>query len=383
MIWMGALAVIAFASVVLPLAFRKVEAVDAADATPVVLADQLEEVQRDFERNLISKAEADAARVEIKRRILASARAAASQARLSRSEGRRSLWLAALFVPALAAGYYLIMGSPEVASLAYADRQEERAEQRQIEELTEKLYARLMTDPDGGASEGWRLLGQTYARMGKYPEAVRAFEVLTTREDATSETFSRLAEALINAENGIVTPKAENTIDRAILLDSSNPAGAFYKSVALEQRGEEAEAHTMLVSMLEASDGFAPWMEAFVGRANSLAEKLGRDPVSLSAFAPAMASTPGPTAEDVAAAGEMSEQDRSDFIRSMVERLASRLEDEPNDIDGWIRLANAYNVLGEQENARDALEQASGLLSTVDERDPRHDIVINGLRALD
>ena len=70
---------------------------------------------------------------------------------------------------------------------------------------------------------------------------------------------------------------------------------------------------------------------------------------------------PGPTIEDVEAASKMTGEDRMAFIRSMVERLADRLKDEPNDLKGWQRLARAYQVLGEKEKAEDALARIRAL----------------------
>lgn len=383
--WMGLIAVIAVIFVILPLiASRGGVPEEADDSKPAVLMDQLDEVQRDFDRKLISEAEAAAATVEIKRRILAAARQAGPKKSANSSSGRVALLVAAVFVPAFSIGYYLIMGNPEVSSLAFADRQEERAEQQKINELTQKLAARLSEDPDGGASEGWMLLGQTYYRMGRYEQAVESFDKVAKRDDATSAVFSMLAEALIQTENGIVTPRAEAAADRAMELDDRNPAGAFYKAMALEQRGNEREAHDLLVARLNDADGYGTWMEAFVARANTIGEKIGRTPLSMADFAPALASAPavGPTQEDVAAASEMSTEDRADFIRSMVDRLATRLEEEPGDLDGWLRLANAYKVLGETDQAREALTRASTLLAGLGPDDPRRDAVNQAMQEL-
>jgi cytochrome c-type biogenesis protein CcmH len=66
----------------------------------------------------------------------------------------------------------------------------------------------------------------------------------------------------------------------------------------------------------------------------------------------------GPTQEQVADAKNMSTKDRDAMIQSMVARLAERLESEPNDAEGWVRLARSYNVLKLPEKARDALAQA-------------------------
>ncbi|MGB9646917.1 MAG: c-type cytochrome biogenesis protein CcmI, partial [Stellaceae bacterium] len=67
----------------------------------------------------------------------------------------------------------------------------------------------------------------------------------------------------------------------------------------------------------------------------------------------------GPTARDVAAAQSMSPEERQAMIRSMVDRLAARLEQNPNDKDGWNRLAHAYDVLGETEKAKAARTRAA------------------------
>ena len=45
----------------------------------------------------------------------------------------------------------------------------------------------------------------------------------------------------------------------------------------------------------------------------------------------------------------------------MVDRLASRLEREPGDLEGWLRLARAYDVLSEPARSRGALERAAAL----------------------
>ena len=57
----------------------------------------------------------------------------------------------------------------------------------------------------------------------------------------------------------------------------------------------------------------------------------------------------------------MSPEDRAQMIRGMVQRLADRLEENPNDREGWLRLGRAYEVLGEAENARQAFDKAKAL----------------------
>jgi len=57
----------------------------------------------------------------------------------------------------------------------------------------------------------------------------------------------------------------------------------------------------------------------------------------------------GPTAEQMQAAQEMTPEQRAEMILAMVEGLAARLEEDPNDEQGWTRLIRARTVLGQEE----------------------------------
>ena len=383
MIW-AFFILLGFAAVILmsmPLLRYKGMVVTSSQATPAILLDQLGEIARDLERGIISEAEAKAAEREIKRRILQESRKAKVASSRTTKEGRTTLLFSILFVPALAVGYYAYMGSPEISGIAYAERTAEREEAAKIAELATKLFNQLSNDPDGGQSEGWMLLGQTYSKMGQFEAAANAFAIVSKRPEADSGVFSMLGEVLIFAEQGIVTPPAEAAIDKALALDPKNPAGIYYKAVALSQSGASEQAYDLLVSTLNNLDGFYPWMETLVIEANRIGGEINKAPISLASFAPMM-SAPGPTGEDIANAESMTDEDRQAFIRSMVERLATRLEDEPEDLDGWMRLGNAYTVLGETDLAISALEQAQKLLVNAPTDDPRLQSVKRALEDL-
>ena len=383
MIWslFAVLSLVAAILMGMPLLRRRQEVLASSNATPAVLLDQLDELNRDLDRGVISAAEAQAAEQELKQRILSEARRPESSKVRSGEDGRVVLLISVIFVPALALGYYAFNGSPEVSGIAFAERTAERQEAAKIAELTDELSEKLASDPQGGPSDGWMLLGQTYSRMGRFVDAANAFNTVAKRPEANSAVFSMMAEALINEEQGVVTLRAEAAIDSAINLDPANPAAVFYKAVALAQDGEPNEAHDLLVARLDNSDGFHPWMQSFVVEANRIGGEVGAAPLSVASFAP-MATTPGPTAEDITNAQDMAEVDRQAFIRSMVDRLAMRLEDESDDLDGWMRLGNAYSVLGDIASAVVAFERAETLLLDVPETDQRRSVVANALIGL-
>lgn len=368
-----------------PILWKQSDFLGRKTGTMAILRDQLNEIDADVKRNVLSAAEAEGATIEIKRRILALEKSApntdqTAKNNVSKGQGRWLLATGAVLAPAFAVGLYSLLGSPETASQPYASRVEETQELARMAEVTARLQQRLEADPES-PTEGWILLGQTYMRMNRYDDAVYVFEKLIKRSDASSGTFSQYAEALVAAERGLVTPKAEAAADRALVLDTDNVAGTYYKALALEQSGAQKRAFDMLKERLERETAFAQWMPTLLAQANRIAATIGEQPVRVGPVA--NLNMPAPTTADIEAAGAMSQEDRQAFIRSMVDRLATRLEEEPEDLDGWLRLARAYLVLGERAKALEAYRSAEKLLEPLPASDERHRIVRQGLDQLE
>ena len=383
MIWvvLAGLAALGATMMLFPLRRSGEVMADRNASAVTVHADQLREIEKDAERGLISNDEAKSAKIEVERRLIALERTKPTVG-IVETGGRRTVWAMALIVPLIAGFLYIQLGSPGIPGVPFADRQDERAEQAQIAELTARLLERLRSDPEGGPTEGWVLLGQTFMRMGRYVDAAAAMENVINRDDATASVLSQYAEALVAAEDGIVTLKARQVFARAREMDPTNPATTFYEAIALEQAGDKEQAHDLLISRLEEAAGPAAWMEPFIAQANRIGAAIGREPVSLASFAATTSSVPGPTQEDVATASEMSEAEKDAFIRSMVDRLAVRLSDEPNDLDGWMRLGKAYRVLGEMDKARQSYETAERLAKNLAMSDPRRQAILEALSNL-
>uniref|UniRef100_UPI0035AD8190 tetratricopeptide repeat protein n=1 Tax=Dongia sp. TaxID=1977262 RepID=UPI0035AD8190 len=100
------------------------------------------------------------------------------------------------------------------------------------------------------------------------------------------------------------------------------------------------------------------------GLGNNAGENATDEVAGRSTGAPAegnSGATPGPSAADIAAAEGMTAEQQQAFINDMVTRLADKLKANPGDLDGWIRLARAYQVLQRVEEARDAWGKAATL----------------------
>jgi cytochrome c-type biogenesis protein CcmH len=293
------------------------------------------------------------------------------------SGGVTLLVISALTIPVMGFALYALRGAPEIPSQPFAERAAEQEEVSEVAQLAETLRTRLLEDPNGGPSEGWMLLGQTYMRMNRFGPASEAFARVAVRPEADSSVHSQYAEALIAQDNGVITQTASRAIAQAMTLDPMNPAAVYYRARELAQDGLLRDARASLLRRIQAAQGFEPWMGVLLEAANQFGEEIGiEEPVTLQDFAPmfnaqAQQQPPaGPSPEDVQAAQEMSGEDRAAFIQSMVDGLAARLEEEPGDLDGWVRLARAFTVLGNSEGALDAAERARALAEILPSDDP-------------
>src|SRR5262249_30894904 len=156
--------------------------------------------------------------------------------------------------------------------------------------------------------------------------------------------------------DGQVTPAARAAFGQALTLDPKDARARFYMALADSQAGHLDTALAQWVALEADSPADAPWRGMLASEIHGTAQKLGRDPATLPGRKLAPATTPappaasgtqsGPTDQDIAKAAAMTPEQRAAFVDSMVSGLAAKLKDHPEDIDGWLRLANAYDKLG-------------------------------------
>jgi cytochrome c-type biogenesis protein CcmH len=336
-----------------------------------VYRDQLAELDRDRDAGRIGPSEAEAARIEVSRRLLAAAdadRSSTDSAMLKPSPWpRRIVALAALIVlPLGAVSLYLVLGAPGLPSQPLAARLEKPADQRSVETLVAQVEAHLEKNPNDG--RGWEILAPIYLRIGRFSEAVKARTNALAFSGETAERQSGLGEALVAAAQGIVTAEATKAFKRAIELDPKAPQPRFYLGLAAEQDGHPEEAAKRWRAMIDDAPPNAPWL-GFVREALAHVDPN----------AAAGAAAPGPSTADVAAAADLSPQQRQAMVRGMVEQLATRLKGNGSDLDGWLRLMRAYMVLGERDNARAAAADARRALAGDADKVRRIDAAAKGL----
>ena len=315
-----------------------------------VYRDQMRELERDRTAGLIGSAEAEAARVEISRRLLAAADAEGQAPSASLAPWRRRFIAVAALIalPFGAVALYLALGFPGLPDQPLAARTN-GPENRSIAALVAQVEDRLERNPQDG--RGWEVLGPVYMRLGRFDDAVKARRHAVRLLGASPTREADLGEALVAAANGVVTADAKAAFDRALALDARDPRAKFFAGLAAQQDGNDAKAAAIWRDLLAHAPADAPW-------ANIVRQSLAR----LENAKPQPA-TPGPGAADVAAAADKSPEARVQMVRGMVERLAERLARDGSDLDGWVRLVRAYLVLGDHERARGAAADARRALA--------------------
>ncbi|WP_370155887.1 c-type cytochrome biogenesis protein CcmI [Ferrovibrio sp.] len=374
MLWLGfiLLVLVAAGFLLWPLLRSRQVAAGRRDHDLAVYRAQLAEVEQDLARNTISGTEAAAARLEIQRRLLRADTAEAgggTAAPLRAGPAIRFATLSALLlVPLLGGGLYLALGRPEAADFDRVTARARAEQQARLQAETETLIARLRTrlqaEPD--LVDGWLLLGRSLLSTDRPDEAAAALDQAVALQPDNPEALALRGEARTLAADGAVTPAAEQDFQAVLSRDPEHPGARYYLGLARLQEGDTRGAYDDWHALAAAAPADAPWLGLVQGRLRELAPRLGiplatavpepRPPSAASPAAPP--AMPGPDRAQVEAAQQMSEAERTEMIRGMVDRLAARLQEQPADPEGWLRLARARQVLGEAEAAREALRQA-------------------------
>jgi cytochrome c-type biogenesis protein CcmH len=333
---------------------------DSFDAA--VYRDQLGEIDSDRARGLIGAEEAEAARVEIARRLLAAdSKARASEPATPASPSARTAMIAVgATLPLLALGLYLAFGSPRLPDQPLAARLEDPDSDRNLEALVARAEARLRQHPDEG--EGWEVIAPVYLSWQRYADAAEAYGQAIKLLGPSAKRLSGQGQALVLANNGVVTEEARRALERAHDLDQTLLEPRILLAIAKEQDGQFGQAIEDWRALLSSADAEAPW-RAMVEQRIALAEAhLSGKPVAETeapASLPAGAQGQGaPSASDLAAAQAMSPADRQAMIEQMVGRLAARLDQDGGDLPGWLKLVRAYSVLDRKDDAQKALLRA-------------------------
>ena len=344
-----------------------------------VYRDQLSELERDQKAGLIPDSEADAARNEVSRRILAAQAELASEAKAARPV---PAWLpiaTGVAVPLIALGGYLQIGRPDLPAQPLQARIDGAVANQDMAAMVRQVEQHLEQKPND--ARGWMVLAPAYKRIGRYNDAANAYKKALAISGPDADLMTDMGESLVLANNGLVSNEAQEVFEAVQQAAPKHMKARYYVALAHQQEGKTADAIAGWTAMLAESAPDAPWRAAVEQQITSAGGQVPDAPAMTSGQMPKipplassqMSKAPAPaggqmpkgpalTEEQIQQGREMSTTDRTAMIRSMVEGLDERLTEDGADIDAWLRLIRARMVLGEKDKAADALNRASEAL---------------------
>ena len=338
-----------------------------------VYAEQLRGLERDLAKGVLRDEEFAAMRAEIGRRMISAARASGHQPNPSAQD--RGLWAFAggsILACLLGAGLYSQIGAPSVPDSPIAERYTQSETLKANRSAQETAEARApandtATDPDyvqlvtelraalearPGDIQGHELLAKAESRLGNFASAHQAqARVLELKgAEATADEWYAYAELLIMAADTYISREAETALREALRRDPNHKLALFRMGMYFDAIGRPDRTFGIWRKLLEAGPETAPYIPLIRRTITDLAQIAGvnYDPPAVK----------GPSAEDMQFAEEMSAEDRSAMIASMVTGLADRLATEGGPATDWAQLIVAYGVLGEITSAREIFDEA-------------------------
>lgn len=300
---------------------------------------QLAEIERDEAQRLVAPEDAQGAKAEAARRLIAADAAIEPLPTVSRNRARLVSVGALIFVPVLALSLYAAIGHPDLPDAPLSARLDATPARMDLAAAIAKIEAHLVQHPDDG--RGYEVLAPVYLKMGRAADAVNAARAALRLLGETPGRYALYGETLVAAAKGVVTPEAKQSFEAAMAKDSSAAKPLFFLGLAAAQDKDNARAREIWSKLVAEAPEGAPWAQALRERIAALGAKPESTQDGLAAKIAALPE-----------AGQMT------AIRGMVEKLASRLAQNGQDLEGWLRLVRSYTVLHESAKARSALTEA-------------------------
>jgi cytochrome c-type biogenesis protein CcmH len=359
-----------------------------------IYRDQLREIDRDVARGVISPQEAEDTRVEISRKLLAAAdeesrEGAASGAPRAASRAMVAVWT--LLAVGLTGWIYVGQGAPGFEDQPLAERLARQAEARANRPRQAEVEAIIAEDqaaadqagaegplrPEIAAGEeaadpehlalvdqlmevlaerpndlqGHRLLVSSLGALGRFAEArvaqERVVEILG--DEVGPDDLVGLAELMVTAAAGYVSPEAEAALSRALAVDPRHPVGRYYSGLTVLQGGRPDLAYRLWAGLLEEGPPEAPWVQAIEMDIEAVALMAGM-PVpgtGVPSGEPAPEGpAPGIAMPPPGAPLPEFDDDTRGMVEGMVASLGSRLATEGGAPSEWAQLIRSLGVLG-------------------------------------
>ncbi len=288
MLWIVLLAMTlaVVAALVLPLMRKQGVSPARVNYDVVVYRDQLAEIERDVERGVITQDQAEAARAEVLRRMLAAEDAELATKAPSGGFGPKlrlaAVALIALLIPAGAAAMYFNLGSPNLPGQPFAHRTDQPKAVK-VSSQTLRMEAALNAKP---SIAGYQALVHMYEADNDYKDAARVARRVIDLGANDAASWSEYGETVVVAADGQVVPEAMQAFLKAMTIEPRSERSRFYIGLAEAQIGNLKQAVAIWRDLERDSDAQAPWMHMLKEHIAAYSKEGGFDPATVTPQAP-------------------------------------------------------------------------------------------------
>lgn len=234
---------------------------------------QFAEIEQDLASGVLDAAQYELAKTELERRMLDEVTSSPLAATVAKPDRRLAVILVFL-VPLTAFWLYVKIGNPEaiVNPTGAAMMDGKPMTQADVEGLLASLAAKLEKNPDDGA--GWVLLGNSYVKIGKYAEAVKAYEQATKKITDNAQLYADYADALAATNDYKLEGLPVELANQALKIDARNIKAKMLLATAAYDRQDYKEAIALwekIITELPKEAEIIPDIKAAIAKAQSLA----------------------------------------------------------------------------------------------------------------
>ncbi|MFQ5659664.1 MAG: c-type cytochrome biogenesis protein CcmI [Gammaproteobacteria bacterium] len=276
--------------------FRRpsIQADDTNQRSVVIYRERLAELERDKDLDVLSPDQMEAAKRELERSLLAEiddkpGKTDKGAGNTKPFQDRITAGLITLLLPVIAVSIYFRLGQPDlIAELNKGSAQRnagmEQKDTPSIEVMVEKLARRMQKEP--GDKKGWLMLGRSYMVLGRYRDAVSAFERLRALTGDEPDVLLHYANALAMANGSKLAGRPEELIQKTLQLDPDNNNAMWMAGMAAYEQGNYNAAIAYwqrLLPRLESGSKALPEIKQLIKRAQAGLDTATGDSVSVTA----------------------------------------------------------------------------------------------------
>jgi cytochrome c-type biogenesis protein CcmH len=214
-----------------PLLRGRVQGAGRDRAIVSLYRDQLHELNVDRAAGTVSDDQFESGRRELERRLLEEISQPAPVSPVTRSTRLTAVGIG-VFVLVVPIVTYLALGRPETIGLGTAELQAANTQAsqsggaegaphpitpEQVQAMIDQLAKRLQQTPQDG--DGWSMLARSYSYLGKFPEAVKAYEKAVELLPKDAHLLADYADALAMTQERRLAGEPMKLVQRALTLD--------------------------------------------------------------------------------------------------------------------------------------------------------------------